>query len=549
MVATVAQPGDVTAGLPRLRAGVRLLAFVRRHPEVVTAALCAVILAAAIRGPDLPAQNYRVWLLRHHGLVVFDSHWYAGHTLPGYSLLFPPLAAVIGTRLLGAAACVAATAALCRLLRRDRASGADLALLWFAVVVTVNLMVGRLPFALGLAAGIGALVAAQEDRRVWCGVLAVVCSAASPLAGAFLLLAAVAWWPDAGRRRVWPLGLSVVGIAAAQLFGEGGTFPFEAFDLVAVVAIGVLVLLVFPRGSRLMRRGAVLYTLVGLVIFAVPNPIGGNYERLGALMAGPVAAYELMRQGRWRRWLLAAGSIPLLLWQLAPIPDAIATSYTPSAHASYYDGLVRYLDAHGGGTQRLEVPLTRARWETDYLATTLSLARGWERQVDLAHNAVLYDDRLTSTAYLDWLHDNAVHWVALPDVALDGSERGERALLTGPTLPFLAPVWHDAHWRLWRVRDATALVSGPAKLVSLDVSNFTLQASAAGTATVLLRWTRFWRVTAGDACVAPTTLGWTDVTLFGPGRVTVAAVVDPGSLVGGGQDGSCSAGRSLPRPP
>jgi hypothetical protein len=518
----------------------RLADVVRGHPEIVTAVLCAVILAVGIRGPDLPAQNYRVWLLRHHGLVVFDSHWYAGHTLPGYSLLFPPLAAVIGARLLGALSCVAATAALTRLLRRDRATGHDLALLWFAVVVTVDLMVGRLPFALGLAAGIGALVAAREDRRVWCAVLSVACAAASPLAAAFLLLAAAAWWPDAGWSRVWPLGLSIVGIAAAQVFGEGGTFPFEVFDLVAVVAIGVLAVALLRRDSALVRRGAVLYALAGLALYAVPNPIGGNVERLGALLAGPLAAYELVHRDRFRRWLLALGALPMLAWQLAPVPDAIATSYSPSAHSSYYAALVRYLDQHGARTQRIEVPLTKARWETDYLATTFALARGWERQVDLQHNAVLYRKHLSAADYYAWLRTNAVHWVALPDVALDASETGERALLTGPQLPYLTPVWNDAHWRLWEVRDATSLVTGPAQLVSLDVSRFTLRASGAGTATVLLRWTRFWRVTAGHACVAPTPDGWTSVQLFGPGTVTVSAVVNPGSLVGSG--GTCSDG-------
>ncbi|MBV9096802.1 MAG: hypothetical protein JO079_01980, partial [Frankiaceae bacterium] len=319
----------------------------------------------------------------------------------------------------------------------------------------------------------------------------------------------------------------------AQVFGEGGTFPFEVLDLVAVLAIGVFAVLLLRGDSALVRRGAVLYALAGLALYAVPNPIGGNVERLGAILAGPVAAYELVHRDRLRRWLLAVGALPMLAWQLAPIPDAVATSYSPSAHSSYYTGIVRYLEAHGGRTQRLEVPLTRARWETDYLATTFALARGWERQVDIEHNAVLYRPNLNWSDYYDWLHDNAVHWVALPDVALDASETGEKRLLTGRTAPYLTPVWHDAHWKLWAVSDPTSLVSGPATLTALDVSGFTLHATGPGTATVLLRWTRSWRVTSGNACVAPTPDGWTAVTLFGPGDVTVNAVVSPGTLVGG----------------
>jgi len=71
----------------RRRAAGRLVDLVRRRPELVTTLLCAIVLAIGIRGPDLPAQNYRVWLLRTHGLIIFDSHWYAGHTLPAERLL------------------------------------------------------------------------------------------------------------------------------------------------------------------------------------------------------------------------------------------------------------------------------------------------------------------------------------------------------------------------------------------------------------------------------------------------------------------------------
>ena len=91
----------------------RLLDVVRRRPEVLTALLCGVVVAVGLRGPDLPAQAYRVSLVRHHGWVVFDSHWYGGHSVPGYSLLFPPLAALLGSRLVGALACVAAVLSVC----------------------------------------------------------------------------------------------------------------------------------------------------------------------------------------------------------------------------------------------------------------------------------------------------------------------------------------------------------------------------------------------------------------------------------------------------
>jgi hypothetical protein len=519
---------------------VRVVGLARRRPEVVTALLCALVLALGIRGPDLPAQNYRVWLLRTHGLIIFDSHWYAGHTLPGYSLLFPPLAAVVGPRLLGALACVASTAAFTRLLRGRRDTGDDVAILWFAVIVVVDLVVGRLPFALGVAFGIGALAAVREGRRWWAVALAVLCSAASPLAGAFLMLVGLAWLPAIGWRRAVPLAGPILGIAAAQVFGEGGFFPFPLSELLAILGFCAISLVLAPRAAATERRALALYGAAALALYVVPNPLGGNVIRLGAIFAGPLAAYVCMRYRMKVILALVAG--PLLLWQLWQVPDAIANGGDArAAHAGYYTGLVDYIEAHGGSIGRVEVPLTRGRWETDYLAAKVPLARGWERQVDLGYNEVLYNPKLTASAYHQWLRDNGVRWVALPDVRLDSSETGEAALLTGPELPFLKPVWHDEHWQLWRVRDATPLTRGPVQLLSLGASYMDLRGLGAGEATVLVRWTRFWRVTAGIACVGPTPDGWTRVRLFGTGLVTVSARVGLGTLAGGGGEGSCSA--------
>jgi hypothetical protein len=532
-VATLRLP---PAGGRWLRRGADLL---RAYPELVTALLCAVVLALGQRGPDLPAQAYRVFLVRQHGLLAFDTHWYAGHSLPGYSLLFPPLAALLGPRLLGALACVAATAAFTRLLRGSRRSGDDLAVLWFAVIAVVNLIVGRLPFALGVATGIGALVAVREQRRVWALLLAVAAGCASPLAGAFLLLAAAAWLPDIGWRRALPLAAAGFGAAAAAVFGEGGWFPFPWTTLLIVLLLAFGGLVVVPRSSRLVRRGLFLYGVTSIALFPIPNPIGGNMVRLGAVLGGPVIAYELWRARR--RTLLALAIVPLLIWELAPLPTSFANGRdNPSAHEAYYAGLIDYLDAHGAAKSRLEVPLTNGRWESDYLATKFPLARGWERQLDLRTNAVLYDPELTAAAYHRWLHDFGVRYVALPDVPLDDAEAGERALLTGDVPSYLVPVWRDEHWRLWEVRDARPLVSGPATLVRLGVSSVELDARSAGRARVLVRWTRFWRVTAGDACIAPTAAGWIRVELAHAGPVTLTAKVGIGSLAGVGAAGSCS---------
>ncbi|MGH2833417.1 MAG: hypothetical protein ACRDK2_11655, partial [Solirubrobacteraceae bacterium] len=59
------------------------------------------------RTPDLAAQVYRVSTFSHFGAIVFDERWYAGHLMPGYSLLFPLVAANLGIRLTAAISVVA----------------------------------------------------------------------------------------------------------------------------------------------------------------------------------------------------------------------------------------------------------------------------------------------------------------------------------------------------------------------------------------------------------------------------------------------------------
>jgi len=76
--------------------------------------------------------------------------------------------------------------------------------------------------------------------------------------------------------------------------------------------------------------------------------------------------------------------------------------------------------------------------------------------------------------------------------------------------------------------------------VKLGISSVDLNATDVGSAVVLVRWTRFWRVTDGQACVAPTDDGWTQVDIERPGPITIEANVGLGSLAGAGGEGSCS---------
>ena len=83
--------------------GVLLAARSRQGPVVVLAAavaavFCAVYLLWQPQTLDLSAQMFRADLWDAHGWVLYNEAWYGGHTIPGYSLLYPPLGAWLGAR-------------------------------------------------------------------------------------------------------------------------------------------------------------------------------------------------------------------------------------------------------------------------------------------------------------------------------------------------------------------------------------------------------------------------------------------------------------------
>ena len=138
----------------------------------------------------------------------------------------------------------------------------------------------------------------------------------------------------------------------------------------------------------------------------------------------------------------------------------------PSTEEAYYQPLLDELDRLGQPVGRIEIPLTLRHFEAAYVAPVVPIARGGERQLDIALNGLFYrDGPLNPGVYRRWLLDNGVRYVALPDAPLDEAAEAEAVLLkTGPS--FLTPVWTGAHWRLWRVVGGDGMVDGPASLVA-----------------------------------------------------------------------------------
>jgi MFS family permease len=502
--------------------------------------LVAIWLLVDPRTPDLAAQVYRAGLFEHIGFAVWDEHWYAGHALPGYSLLFPPLASLLGLRVLAACSVILSAALFERLVLGVYGRSARWGAAWFAVAAVGDIWLGRLTFALGVTFAVAAVLALVRERPRWAALLAALCAAASPVAGVLLGLAALT---HALARRspraltVLALPAAVVVVPFALLFPEGGFEPFPTLSFAATALVTLLFLWALPPRQRLLRIGGVVYLLACALTLAVHSPMGSNIERYAVLLAGPLLLCALATGPNLREALGGASAgrstavslIALLaiavftLW--GPVRETKAVAGNESTSASYYAPVLGFLarvQALPASPVRVEVPLTRSHWEAALMAPSVSLARGWEKQLDTRYNEVLLEPGLTAASYSRWLREQAVSYVALPDTPLDPSSAQEGRLIRRG-LPYLRTVFRSRHWTVYAVRDPTPLLVGPGRLTSLGHDSFTLRATAPGRFLVRVRYTRFWRqaTTAGRVSEAPG--GWTYVMADAPGRVHIAA--------------------------
>ena len=214
-----------------------------------------------------------------------------------------------------------------------------------------TLLSGRLTFALGVAVGLAALVALDSERPLLSAPLAAATSFASPVAGFFLLLIGGTLALADERRRGAILGLAGGGPDRA----DGVRLPDQRPG-----AVRPLQPARHPRRHPLRPRrpaarrsaccGAAppLYAVATLVVYAVPNAMGGNVVRLSNLAAGPVLALGLA--GPRRRLLLALCAVPLLYWQWQGAVRDVSRAITdPAAQRSFYTPMIAALRERTGG--------------------------------------------------------------------------------------------------------------------------------------------------------------------------------------------------------
>jgi hypothetical protein len=348
---------------------------------------------------------------------------------------------------------------------------------------------------------------------------------------------------------VLPPALAIA--ALALLFPEGGFEPFPIRSFAATAAVVIAFLIALPRRQRALRLGALLYLACCLASLSLHTPLGSNVERYGVLLVGPLLLSALLGRetppradgaaARWSHALGARGALALAMWAIwcawGPVRETAAVAGNPSTSAAYYLPVKRFLVEHAREPVRIEIPLTRSHWETALLADSVSLARGWQKQLDERYDGALLASDLNAASYRSWLRRTAVSYVALPDARLDPSSAAEGRLIRAG-LPYLREVFTSAHWRIYAVSDATPIVAGPASLRALGHDWFSLYARAPGLLLVRVRYSRYLGIAAGAGCVRSGQDGWTVVRVRAPGAVVVRASFTLTRALGAG--GACN---------
>jgi hypothetical protein len=523
-----------------------------RRAVIATAGTVLVLgvafLLAPPMGTDLSAQQARADFARHYGTAPVDLRWYGGTVQYGYSLFSQFLMAALTPRLVGTLAAVVSALALTYLLIRAGAARPVLGGILGAVLAIGNLASGRITFALGLAFGTLALATLAGPlpadrlssgrgrlpggwwalRLVSAGVLAALATWASPVAGLFVglvgaaMILAAPTTPRTLRAGIALCAGAVVALLPMTLFGDGGKQLYTAESMRINVAIALAVVFLVPARYRVVRTGAGLTVLLLVAAYYVPSPIGFNAARLPMLYAIPVLAALAAVDWRW----LTAVLLVLVWWQPPVVVSDLTHAGSAESRSGFYRPLASEL-AQLGPIGRIEVVPLREHWESSYVGSAVPLARGWERQVDVARNPLFYTATLSAGDYLDWLRRNAVSYVAVaPDSQPDRYALTEAAVVDSGQ-SYLREVWRDAHWRLYAVADPAPLVSAPGRLVSSAADRVVFDAAAPGTVLVRIRWTR-WLSTAGG-CAYPGPDGWTSVRVPAAGRYTVSSAVTSGA--------------------
>jgi len=524
-----ANSGDVDTAteITSVQPGIRfqMLALYRRSPGIIAAGAIAVAFGVAYllappMGRDFSAQLAHAELAGSHWPELLDLRWYGGFNPLGYSVVSPPVMALLGVPLTTALAYVATVVLFAAVLKNAGVVRPVAGAIIGAVSLTGNLVVTRTTFALGLALGLGALLALMSGRLRVSSGLAVLAPLASPVAGLFLGVAGGALFLSGRRRAGVTLAASamVPTIAVGLAFGNGGYQTFAAKQALVSLLVCLVVTGLCWR-SPVVRWGGLLSAVLVAAAYLLPTPVGTTATRLPELFAAPivvaVATVPLVA-------IIAATASAVLLLPPVSITE-LRERGDPALSAEFYTPLLHQLAARRVAGP-IEVVPTRRRGEAAFVAPVVPIAKGWSRQADTGRNAIFYNQTVNADTYRRWLDDNAISYVAISQGPYDWSAPDEVTLVRDG-LPYLQKVWSNQNWSLYAVANPRPVVAPPGRVVARDAVSLTVSLPDPGEYVVRVRWSRY--LTASNGCMRPTEDGWSMIVVEHPGTTKIDSSLAP----------------------
>ncbi|MCL7370341.1 hypothetical protein [Streptomyces ardesiacus] len=532
------------------RPGDALRAFGRRYRVPLLATLPTVPLYAvwwaflATGGGDLAAQQAWADFASRHGGSAYGLFWYGGMHTANYSVISPYLMAALGVRTVTVVSGLTASWLAAVLMVRGGVRRPVWPALLASLALWCDVASGRTTFALGVAFALAACVPLVRERRLWlAGGYAALATLASPVAGLFLAVVGAGFLlvRDWGRALVLLIPPAAVVGLTTLFFPFTGEQPMPADRIWPPVVLGLAVTVLAPRTWRVARWSGAVYALGTVLTYLIASPVGTNVERFAELFTPAVLLAALLsappgltaaRSRRLVSGLLAVAVVYSSGWVGKKTVDDLKVSTVVPAWAAETDGVVNALKGLGADRTRVEVVPARNHREATLLAPHVNMARGWNRQLDVERGRLFYDGTFSAAAYRQWLDRWAVGFVVAPLGRPDGPAWAEADLVRDPELrpEWLEPVWRDAHWQVYRVREAVPLVSAPGTVVSTGPAELVLRVERPGAVTVRIAWSPWLRSDGG--CLAREG-EFTRLTVDAPGEYRLSSRYGPSPGTGG----------------